>query len=217
LQALTELSIADNRIQQLPADLSGLTALRKAHFYGNQLTQLPMGPDGLPALLLPGSTTGSNDGSSGGSNGSSGPPLLSSLWLEANPLTDAAVLELLELAGQITAATAAGSNGGSNGGSSSKGSKQPRIGLDDWQLSGGQVLEVWRQQQEAGCSIVRRGIIKVSQLLLWPASVQFAVAGAGGVHSDLTELVVLAPVHRAHSCIPAATLSHLMVPTTLFA
>lgn len=188
MQALTELSIADNSIQQLPADLSGLTALRKAHFYGNQLTQLPMGPSGLPALLLPSSrrsaagSNGSSSRSSGG--GAQGPLLLSSLWLEANPLTDQAVLELLELAGQVTAATAAGSNGG--GSSSSKGSKQPRIGLDDRQLSGGQVLEVWRQQREAGCSILRRGIIKVSCCCAANVFVDFAVVSAGTciVHSQ---------------------------------
>jgi hypothetical protein len=156
LQALTELSIADNMINQLPEDLSALTALRKAHFYGNQLRQLPMGPQGLPALYrqpADGSNAGSNGSSNSSSSGSSGAPLLSSLWLEANPLSEEAVLQLLDLADAVAGSSA----------SSKKGGKQPRIGLDDSQLSGS-ALSVWRQQQERGCTIVRRGIVKVRQM-----------------------------------------------------
>lgn len=152
LQALTELSIADNMISQLPEDLSALTALRKAHLYGNQLRQLPMGPLGLPALYHQ-RADGSNGGSNVGSSGGSGAPLLSSLWLEANPLSEDAVLQLLELADAVAGSSA----------SSSKGVKQPRIGLDDTQLSGS-VLSVWRQQQERGCTIARRGVVKVWQV-----------------------------------------------------
>ncbi|KAF8072363.1 PPOX1 [Scenedesmus sp. PABB004] len=53
LTALTELSIADNRIARLPDDLSAWRRLAKFHAYGNALTQLPLGPRGLPALLPP--------------------------------------------------------------------------------------------------------------------------------------------------------------------
>lgn len=159
LQALTELSLADNQIQQLPEDLSGLTALRKAHLYGNHFTQLPMGPSGLPSLLLPSghSSTGSNGGSSGSAKAEQG-PVLSSLWLEANPLSEKAALELLDLAAEASSSAAAvdGSRGGS------RGRKQPRIGLDDQQLTG-QALSVWQQQQTQKCTIVKRGLLKVSR------------------------------------------------------
>ena len=116
-----------------------------------------MGPDGLPSLLLASrrDAAGSNGGSDGSSKGAQG-PLLSSLWLEANPLSEQAVLQLLELA---EGAAAAASSSGSNGSSGGKRGKQPRIGLDDRQLSG-RVLEEWQQQQR-GCSVVRRGIVKV--------------------------------------------------------
>lgn len=155
---MTELSLADNQLQQLPEDLSGLTALRKAHLYGNQFTQLPMGPFGLPSLLLPSrhSSAGSNGGSSGSTKAEQG-PVLSSLWLEANPLSEKAVLELLELAAEASSAAAAvdGSRSGS------RGRKQPRIGLDDQQLRG-QALSVWQQQQAQKCTIVKRGLLMVS-------------------------------------------------------
>jgi hypothetical protein len=119
-----------------------------------------MGPNGLPSLLLPSRRAGSNGGSDGSNGSSSGSgkgaqgPLLSSLWLEANPLSEQAVLQLLGLAeGAAAAASSSGSNGGKRG-------KQPRIGLDDRQLTA-LVLEEWQQQQQRGCSVVRRGIIKV--------------------------------------------------------
>jgi hypothetical protein len=51
LQAVTELSIADNRLTALPDDWSGCSSLQKLHAYGNQLQQLPLSPQGLPALL----------------------------------------------------------------------------------------------------------------------------------------------------------------------
>jgi len=117
-----------------------------------------MGPFGLPSLLLPSrhSSAGSNGGSSGSTKAEQG-PVLSSLWLEANPLSEKAVLELLELAAEASSAAAAvdGSRSGS------RGRKQPRIGLDDQQLRG-QALSVWQQQQAQKCTIVKRGLLMVS-------------------------------------------------------
>lgn len=51
LRALTELSLADNQLASLPADLSGWANLQKFHCYGNSITELPLGPRGLPTLL----------------------------------------------------------------------------------------------------------------------------------------------------------------------
>jgi hypothetical protein len=144
-QALTELSIGDNAITALPEDLSGWTSLRKAHFYGNQLQALPLGPRGLLALLLPGTS------SSNGSSSTSGPSL-ASLWLEGNPLSPGCIAQLLQLYGDAY----------SSGGSSGK-KQQPRIGLDDQQLAAGsEVLAQWQQLQEQGLTNVRRGIVKAS-------------------------------------------------------
>ena len=125
LQALTELSIADNLLESLPVCLSGLVSLQKLHAYGNRLTDLPLGPAGLPALQPRGGSSSRSSSSSSsssrrggggggaeaswdadasrsveeGTGGSIAGGRLSSLWLEGNPLCEAAAAGTVRLLG----------------------------------------------------------------------------------------------------------------------
>jgi hypothetical protein len=175
LQALTELSLADNQLTSLPVDLSGWGNLQKFHCYGNCISELPLSPCGLPALLpapcnavqsaaaaankaaasarfssryssvssyedLEGSSSTADAAALRSVDASEDGGRLVSLWLEGNPLSEAAAAAAVERLG------AAGTT---------------RVGLDERQLSGaaGRMVE---QQVAAGNRAVRRGIIVVS-------------------------------------------------------
>lgn len=89
---MVELSLADNQISRLPEDLSGWRSLQKLHLYGNQLTDLPLGPGPASAA----GTAGAN----GGPVGLLSLPHIQQLWLEGNPLAPPTVDALLRRAAE---------------------------------------------------------------------------------------------------------------------
>ena len=139
MQALTELSVADNQITHLPIDLSGLTSLQKLHIYGNQLQQLPLGDTGLPSLLTAGPpSSAAAVGNSSSSKRASGPSLRA-LWLEGNPLSPECVKELLRV---------------TKGVSPERGLK---VGFDQQQLAAVDAAEAGSNKA------VRKGVVMVSR------------------------------------------------------
>ncbi|MEW5319309.1 MAG: hypothetical protein WDW38_010469 [Sanguina aurantia] len=81
-QALQELSVADNRLQQLPASFGALTALHKLYLYGNRLTSLPSTLTGCTSLRT--------------------------LWLESNPLSGPGLAEVAAMVAPLTGLSALG-------------------------------------------------------------------------------------------------------------
>lgn len=173
MQSLTELSLADNQLRSLPQDLSGWSSLQKFYCYSNCITELPLGPTGLPALLpapqdpqaaaaaaaarsAKGSSANYDDYDGSSSNGSSKNAAIKSI----DPSDDSSgsssgrlVSLWLEgnplseacVAGVLEKLGAAGTT---------------RVGLDEQQLVGAAALR-YSQLKAAGNKAVRRGIIQV--------------------------------------------------------
>lgn len=82
LQALQELSVADNQLQQLPPSFGALTALHKLYLYGNHLTSLPSTLTGCTSLRT--------------------------LWLESNPLSGSGLAEVAAMVAPLKGLSALG-------------------------------------------------------------------------------------------------------------
>lgn len=181
LQALTELSLADNQITSLPDDLSGWSNLQKFHCYSNRMKQLPLGPAGLPALLPYPAAANSSNGASTTSSSSSNTASSSGDWQYASnngdssyntaanknirsvDLDDSAYsnsigkLVSLWLEGNPLTETCVAELIQKMGPAGTT-----RIGLDQQQVVGA-ALQQYEQLKAVSNKSVRRGVIQVSQ------------------------------------------------------
>jgi hypothetical protein len=191
LQALTELSLADNQLTCLPADLSGWSNLQKFHCYGNCITELPLGPRGLPALL-PAPRDAAQSAAAAASKAAATARLNSryssvSSYEEpegryssssSSSAADAAALRSVDASEDGGRLVSLWLEGNPLSEASAVGAVQQlgaagttRVGLDEGQLAGaaGQMVQ---QQAAAGNRAVRRGIIMVSSGCCWVHSAE---------------------------------------------